>query len=177
MAAVTDNNFSQQDTVVTPTAFVCPLTLEVMRDPVVSRYGQSYERSAILQWLAAGNTTCPMTRQPMRMSDLISNQLLRLKIRRWQLENDFDINLVMELPNEDDAGRFFGYFTLEKPEHDDEAERSQDDPDVIRESIPAASSSRRQTHRGAASSPSRPQQRVRRSGFLGRLLPRRAVAA
>ena len=120
MAAYTNNE--ERDTMA-PTAFICPLTLEVMRDPVVSRYGQSYERSAILQWLVEGNTSCPMTRQNLRMADLISNQPLRLKIRRWQLENDLDVNIIMDAPDER-GNRIMAYFTLpvHLQEKDDEAE-------------------------------------------------------
>jgi U-box domain len=162
-----------------PSAFVCPLTLEVMRDPVVSRYGQSYERGAIMEWLAAGNETCPMTRQPLRMSGLISNQQLRMKIRRWQRENDLDISLVGDASNEDfdDDRRVLIYFTLPDVE-DDVAERSQDDPNVILETERRARQIRRilsRTHPAAVQTPA--PQRERRPHLLGRLLSRRSVAA
>lgn len=34
-----------------PDEFYCPLTLEIMRDPVVAEDGMSYERSAIMAWV------------------------------------------------------------------------------------------------------------------------------
>ena len=170
-----DDGHSQQETIA-PTEFVCPLTLEVMRDPVVSRYGQSYEREAILQWLASGNVTCPMTRQPLRMSNLITNQQLRLKIRRWQLENGLDINLVTDAPD-DDTSRIFGYFTIPQ-KHEDNAERSHDDPVVIVERARSSGEHVRRSRRHGVTVPtSRPQRGVKRAGFLSCLLPHRAVAA
>ena len=38
----------------------CPITLEVMRDPVMAADGHSYEREAILRWLR-GHRTSPLT--------------------------------------------------------------------------------------------------------------------
>lgn len=70
-----------------PAEFVCSLTMDLMEDPVVSRYGQSYERMAICEWLALGHDTCPMTRQPLRLSGLITNYALRTRIERWKRDN------------------------------------------------------------------------------------------
>ena len=44
--------------------YVCPLTLELLVDPVVAKDGQIYERSHILAWLSR-NATSPVTREPM----------------------------------------------------------------------------------------------------------------
>jgi U-box domain len=175
----TDEEHQEEAMLAPPSAFVCPLTLEVMRDPVVSRYGQSYERGAIMEWLAAGHETCPMTRQPLRMSGLITNQQLRMKIRRWQLDNDLDISLVGDASNEDfdDDRRVMIYFTLPDLE-DDIAERSHDDPNVIVETEQRARQIRRilsRTHPAAVPTPA--PQREKRPGFLGRLLSRRSIAA
>ena len=46
--------------------YVCPLTLELLVDPVVAKDGQIYERSHILAWLSR-NATSPVTREPMGM--------------------------------------------------------------------------------------------------------------
>ena len=34
-----------------PDRFFCPLTLEVMQDPVVTRFGNNFERKAIVEWI------------------------------------------------------------------------------------------------------------------------------
>ena len=53
-------------------AFVCPLTLQILRDPVVGADGHTYERDAICDWLNQ-NGTSPLTRQRMQVSDLVPN--------------------------------------------------------------------------------------------------------
>ena len=44
--------------------YVCPLTLELLVDPVMAKDGRIYERSHILAWLSR-NATSPVTREPM----------------------------------------------------------------------------------------------------------------
>lgn len=56
--------------------FYCPITEEVMIDPVVDPEGNSYERAAIVEWLQhKGNS--PITRTPLRVDQLIPNRSLR----------------------------------------------------------------------------------------------------
>lgn len=54
----------------------CPITHARMVDPVMDREGNSYERSAILEWLKTHNTS-PISRKPLSVSDLIPNIGLR----------------------------------------------------------------------------------------------------
>lgn len=84
-----------------PSEFICGLTMEIMDDPLMSKYGHNYERAAILEWLTSGHDTCPMTRQPMRLSDLISNRCLRTRIHEWKKEHRDDTTLFLgeELAN------------------------------------------------------------------------------
>ncbi|KAA6371328.1 MAG: hypothetical protein EZS28_033145, partial [Streblomastix strix] len=44
--------------------FICPITQEIMVDPVIAEDGISYEREAIVDWLKV-NKTSPITRQRM----------------------------------------------------------------------------------------------------------------
>lgn len=67
-----------------PTEHLCPITQEVMQDPVVASDGFSYERSAILQWINAHHTS-PMTRKLM-VNDVHPNQNLRNVISEWKQE-------------------------------------------------------------------------------------------
>lgn len=54
----------------------CPITQSDIRDPVISIVdGQTYEKSAILEWLKL-NKTSPVTRQAMTEKDLIPNRAL-----------------------------------------------------------------------------------------------------
>ena len=43
-----------------PHDFKCPISFEIMKDPVIASDGQSYEKSQILKWLK-NNDTSPMT--------------------------------------------------------------------------------------------------------------------
>jgi hypothetical protein len=70
-----------------PEAFVCPLTLEIMKDPLMDRRGMNFERKAIVEWLNRGNHTCPLTREPLSYSKLIPNAALRMKMKRWKQEH------------------------------------------------------------------------------------------
>jgi hypothetical protein len=43
--------------------FLCPIRMEIMKDPVVAADGHTYERGAIEDWFARGNSSSPMTRE------------------------------------------------------------------------------------------------------------------
>ena len=65
-----------------PDAFCCKLTFEVFRDPVIAPSGHSYERLAILQHLKISQFD-PITREPLRPEQLISNVNLRNASHAW----------------------------------------------------------------------------------------------
>jgi cell division protein FtsB len=53
----------------------CPLSLELVEKPVVSRYGHTYSRSVIETWITK-KTTCPFRSGPMRKDHLVTNLAL-----------------------------------------------------------------------------------------------------
>jgi hypothetical protein len=57
--------------------FMCPLTMEVMRDPVITADGQTYERRKIQKWFALGNRTSPLTGAELPSTNLTPNIVLR----------------------------------------------------------------------------------------------------
>lgn len=67
-----------------PSQFQCPITLEVMKDPVTLASGQTYERGSIQRWFRTGKKTCPTTRQELRKPELIPNLTLQNCILGWQ---------------------------------------------------------------------------------------------
>eukprot|EP00249_Psilotum_nudum_P018116 c26645_g1_i1 orf=477-2975(+) len=71
-----------------PADFRCPLSLELMLDPVIIASGQTYERVYIQQWLQQGNTTCPKTRQPLSHTNLIPNYTVKALIANWCESNN-----------------------------------------------------------------------------------------
>ncbi|XP_021753324.1 U-box domain-containing protein 26-like [Chenopodium quinoa] len=70
-----------------PYHFRCPISLELMQDPVTVCTGQTYDRSSIEAWVATGNTTCPVTRVPLSDFSLIPNHTLRRLIQEWCVSN------------------------------------------------------------------------------------------
>lgn len=66
-----------------PEEFKCPISLDIMRDPVIVATGMTYERGSIQQWLESGHSTCPATGQTLLNSNLTPNYALRSLIRQW----------------------------------------------------------------------------------------------
>ena len=58
-----------------PQSFKCPITGETMRDPVVDPEGNTYERSAIENWLSRSQTS-PITRSFLTVAMLNPNRAL-----------------------------------------------------------------------------------------------------
>nr|CAD1823241.1 unnamed protein product [Ananas comosus var. bracteatus] len=57
-----------------PEEFRCPISLEVMRDPVIlTSSGQTYDRPSIQRWLDSGSRTCPLTNTPAAPAPLPSS--------------------------------------------------------------------------------------------------------
>ncbi|KAG2579426.1 hypothetical protein PVAP13_6NG280100 [Panicum virgatum] len=70
-----------------PNDFLCPITLEIMTDPVIVASGQTYERRSIQKWLDSGERTCPKTRQPLAHLSLAPNYALKNLILQWCEKN------------------------------------------------------------------------------------------
>ena len=63
--------------------YYCPITKEIMDDPVVAADGRSYERAAIEKWLLTKNTS-PSTNLPLTSNNLIPNIQLKNLIQDYQ---------------------------------------------------------------------------------------------
>ncbi|KAM2954849.1 hypothetical protein FF1_033081 [Malus domestica] len=66
-----------------PADFRCPISLELMRDPVTVATGQTYDRESIKLWIEAGHNTCPKTGQALAHTELIRNLALKNLIAMW----------------------------------------------------------------------------------------------
>ena len=67
---------------VIPESFICPITQQKMVDPYIDPDGNSYEKSAIDNWLSQ-NTVSPITRNPLSWEQLVPNRVLRTLIEDW----------------------------------------------------------------------------------------------
>lgn len=70
-----------------PTHFRCPISLDLMKDPVSLATGITYDRESIDKWLDTGHATCPVTNQVLRNHDQIPNHALRKMIQDWCVDN------------------------------------------------------------------------------------------
>ncbi|GAQ88380.1 hypothetical protein KFL_004230030 [Klebsormidium nitens] len=67
-----------------PPEFICPLSGELMRDPVLLlATGHSFEREYIDWWFSRGRDTCPVTWETVQTTARIPNLALRGRIADW----------------------------------------------------------------------------------------------
>ncbi|GJN08513.1 hypothetical protein PR202_ga26444 [Eleusine coracana subsp. coracana] len=70
-----------------PAHFRCPISLDLMRDPVTAPTGITYDRASIEAWLDTGRATCPVTHAALRHEDLVPNHATRRVIQDWCVAN------------------------------------------------------------------------------------------
>ncbi|KAK8294329.1 hypothetical protein V6Z11_D06G249200 [Gossypium hirsutum] len=69
-----------------PDDFKCPISLEIMSDPVILSSGHTFDRVSIQRWLDSGHRTCPITKLPLPEHPcLIPNHALRSLISNYTL--------------------------------------------------------------------------------------------
>ncbi|CAH2078377.1 unnamed protein product [Thlaspi arvense] len=67
-----------------PNDFRCPISLEIMSDPVIIQSGHTFDRVSIQRWIDSGNRTCPISKLPLsENSSLIPNHALRSLISNF----------------------------------------------------------------------------------------------
>lgn len=74
-------------------SFVCPLTKQVMRDPVTTENGQTFEREAIEKWfkecrVRGERPMCPLTLKELSSTELNPSIALRNTIEEWNQRNE-----------------------------------------------------------------------------------------
>ena len=69
-----------------PPDFACPITQELMEDPVICNDGMTYERSEIEEWFRRGNRTSPKTNAVLQSLAVVPNHSLRGAIDAWREE-------------------------------------------------------------------------------------------
>ncbi len=66
-----------------PDCFCCPITMDWFLDPVVTKYGDSYERDAIERHVRDHGTD-PLSRRPLSLEDLFPNRAMREAVQYHQ---------------------------------------------------------------------------------------------
>ncbi|KAL5700550.1 hypothetical protein ACHQM5_025977 [Ranunculus cassubicifolius] len=88
-----DGNIFRQNSI---DSFTCPLSNEVMTDPVAIVCGHSFERKAIQVHFGQGEITCPVCKEQLFSLDLTPNISLKGSIEEWNREMKFQ-NAVSEI--------------------------------------------------------------------------------
>lgn len=92
-----------------PSVFLCPITDDVMRTPVVARDGFTYDESALIKWVRQ-SATSPLTRETIEEYDWIIDRSLANRIDKWMGENpsyhpaaDLPLTSVVRINAEDET--------------------------------------------------------------------------
>ena len=70
-----------------PDGSMCPITDDVMADPVIFSDGHSYERWSIEHWLVGHNTSPLTAGAELGSKQLIPNHALRKVVQEWEQNN------------------------------------------------------------------------------------------
>jgi hypothetical protein len=71
-----------------PDEFRCPVSLDLMRDPVIVASGHTYDRNSIARWINSGHYTCPKSGQKLLHMALVPNYALKSLMQQWSEENN-----------------------------------------------------------------------------------------
>ena len=71
---------------IVPITYLCSITHEIMKEPVMDPEGNTYERNAIEEWLRREQNS-PITRSPLQISELRPNRALRDLIEEFTSTN------------------------------------------------------------------------------------------
>ncbi|XP_031377189.1 U-box domain-containing protein 3 isoform X2 [Punica granatum] len=96
----------------------CPLSLELMVDPVIVASGQTYERASIQKWFDHGLDICPKTYQPLTHKNLIPNYTVKAMVLSWCEQNSVRVSNSSDMqipsghgsPQEYKRADSFGFF-------------------------------------------------------------------
>ncbi|KAG6401677.1 hypothetical protein SASPL_138541 [Salvia splendens] len=86
-----------------PEDFRCPISLELMTDPVTVATGQTYDRVSIQKWLKSGNFVCPKTGERLASTELVPNTSLKKLIQQFCAE--YGVSLAKSSKNNRDISR------------------------------------------------------------------------
>ena len=78
-----------KSTLVAPEAFICPLSLDLMRQPAITPRGTTYDREALSRWvIPEGRYPAREAASPLRMDQLAPNLTVRNLIQAWLEEQE-----------------------------------------------------------------------------------------
>lgn len=95
LGSQSDDSFHYERQYIEPIydAFICPLTKQIMRDPVTIENSQTFEREAIEKWFSECKESnrklvCPLTLKELKTTDMNPSIALRNTIEEWNARNE-----------------------------------------------------------------------------------------
>lgn len=91
-----------------PNDMICPITKEIMTDPVITRNGHTFDRAALQRSIDLNGQRCPLTRAPVNMKEVTPNLALKSRIEEWIItqkeitksqETEFQVFVMVEGKN------------------------------------------------------------------------------
>ena len=85
------------------------MSRQLMRDPVISVHGYTFERQAITNWiLVLGNNFCPCSGKDMTLHDLVSARNFKEEINMWRAEHGLPsdkniIGMTLTIPGDEEC--------------------------------------------------------------------------
>ncbi|ONK72417.1 uncharacterized protein A4U43_C04F19220 [Asparagus officinalis] len=87
-----ENRMKRSENMPTPPEELrCPISLQLMYDPVIISSGQTYERVCIEKWFHDGHCSCPKTQQQLAHLGLTPNYCVKGLIASWCEQNGMSI--------------------------------------------------------------------------------------
>ena len=77
------NSLTYFNTNETTTEYICPITQKIMEEPVITPYGTTYEKSAIIDWIKK-NKTDFKTKNLLTEDMLVTNHILNVAIKDYK---------------------------------------------------------------------------------------------
>lgn len=125
-----------------PQSFQCPITQDLMRDPVCTVDGQVYERAAIMEWFRRGHYTSPLTGMILPSLALVDEYPLRRAIEEYLasrpalVHRELDRLALEEAAAALEADLFSKRRILEERERDDD--KRDQEVSILKEEVKAA---------------------------------------
>lgn len=88
---INPNNKKSGQMALPPEELRCPISLQLMSDPVIIASGQTYERACIEKWFNDGHNTCPKTQQKLAHLSLTPNYCVKGLVASWCEQNGIPV--------------------------------------------------------------------------------------
>ena len=93
----------------TISTITCPISLEIMENPITTQYGDTFDKKSLLTWLEK-NKHCPLSRRPINIDYLIPNKALKMCIDHYR-----NMNLLPENKKYEETKKEENNTTLDYP--------------------------------------------------------------